>query len=97
LNVSVQEWIIEEASRCFYCGFCEALCPTLPLGVHRGYGPRGRVRIALYIARHGFTLEAVKAVYSCLLCAACTLKCPANIDIPALVRAARTLYIQRSK
>jgi len=89
----LKKWIKEEASKCMFCGFCEAVCPTIKFGPHRGYGPRGRVNIALYISEGGnYTEEALSSLYSCLLCAACTLKCPANIDIPEIVRASRILY-----
>ena len=87
-------YILSEASRCMFCGFCEALCPTLPLGPHRGYGPRGRVNIALGLARGNFKFsrEAINSLYSCLLCEACHLKCPASLDIVGVIRAARALY-----
>lgn len=86
--------ILGEASKCMFCGFCEPVCPTLPLGPHRGYGPRGRVNIALGLAKgtYRFTEEAIRSLYSCLLCEACHLKCPASLDIVGVVRAARVLY-----
>ncbi|MCE4600383.1 MAG: (Fe-S)-binding protein [Desulfurococcales archaeon] len=89
-----REYILAEAGKCMFCGFCEALCPTLPLGPHRGYGPRGRVNLALAIARGeaGYTGEAINSLYTCLLCEACHLKCPASLDIVGVVRAARALY-----
>jgi glycolate oxidase iron-sulfur subunit len=37
------------------------------------------------------TKEALSSIYSCILCAACTRGCPAGIDIPSVVRAARFL------
>ncbi len=88
------EFVLEEASRCLYCGFCEALCPTRPLGPHRGFGPRGRVNIALAVARGeaSFTPAVVESLYTCLLCGACELKCPARIRIVDIVRASRSIY-----
>ncbi len=86
--------LLEEAGKCAYCGFCEAVCPTLPYGRHRGYGPRGRVLLTAHLARGGkASPEVLSSIYTCLTCAACTLKCPAGIDIPALVRAARSLLV----
>ncbi len=85
--------ILEEASRCIYCGFCEAVCPTRPFGRHRGYGPRGRLRISLQLARGNAkpTKAVIESLYTCLLCAACNMKCPAMIDIAGAIRAARSL------
>lgn len=85
-------YLLREASRCIYCGFCEPVCPTLPPGRHRGYGPRGRVNIARMIALEGrATREDELSIYSCLLCGACNEVCPARIDIVGVVRAARAL------
>ena len=78
------------AGGCLLCGFCEPQCPTLPHGWHRGYGPRGRVLLALQLARTGrATGEMVKAFYTCLGCGACSLACPASIDAGVVSRLAR--------
>lgn len=89
---SLVSWLKAETAKCAYCGFCESVCPTLDYGPHRGYGPRGRVNVARYAVENGaFTGEALASLYSCLLCAACVTACPAGIDIPGVVRAARAL------
>ncbi len=82
-----------EAGKCLYCGFCEAVCPTLPLGLHRGYGPRGRVALVLEALR-GYKLsnEVISSLYSCLGCGACRVKCPVSIDVGGLVRGFKVLY-----
>jgi len=89
--------ILEEAHRCIYCGFCEAVCPTRPLGPHRGYGPRGRLLIARRLAGAEIpvTGQAVESLYTCLLCAACNTKCPAGIDIAGAIRDARALVAEK--
>ena len=56
---------------------------------HRGHGPRGRLVAARLIVRGVLSGEAVASLYTCLLCGACRLACPAGIDVPLLVRAAR--------
>lgn len=78
------------ASACMYCGFCEPVCPTLRHGPHRGYGPRGRVMLALRLAEEmRASGEMTRAFYSCLLCGACRLACPAGIDAGVVSRLAR--------
>ncbi len=86
-------WLEREAGKCIFCGFCESVCPTLELAPHRGWGPRGRVNLALMLARGeaGPSREVVESLYTCLLCRACHLKCPAGIDIVGVVRGARSL------
>jgi len=41
----IPKLILKDAEKCFSCGFCESVCPTITFGPHRGYGPRGRVII----------------------------------------------------
>lgn len=83
--------ILVEASKCVYCGFCEPVCPTLRPGGNRGYGPRGRVNLALLLINGYKSLEVTRALYTCLLCAACNMVCPARIDIAGVIRDARVL------
>ncbi|MET1101056.1 MAG: (Fe-S)-binding protein [Pyrodictiaceae archaeon] len=86
--------LLREAERCLYCGFCEAVCPTLEHGLHRGYGPRGRLSVIVYMTSAGkVTPEAVASLYSCLTCGACTVKCPLSINVAKLVKTARSLYV----
>ncbi|MDM7275426.1 MAG: (Fe-S)-binding protein [Thermoprotei archaeon] len=92
MDKSLRVWVESEAGRCVYCGFCEPVCPTLYPGGHRGYGPRGRVNIALNLVEGGKpTEEVLKSIYSCLLCGACNLVCPAKIDIVSVIRVFRAL------
>jgi len=90
---TLRAWVEREAGKCMYCGFCEAPCPTRPLGPHRGYGPRGRVLLALLVARGeaGASDHVVESLYTCLLCRACHERCPAGVDIAGVVRGARRL------
>jgi Fe-S oxidoreductase len=90
---SVREQLINEALKCAYCGFCEPPCPTTGLGPHRGYTPRGRVRLALLLAEGKVEAqgEVLASIYTCTLCGACLSSCPAGIDIVEIVRLARVI------
>ncbi|HIQ23526.1 MAG TPA: (Fe-S)-binding protein [Pyrodictium delaneyi] len=91
---SLREAALLEAQRCLYCGFCEAVCPTLLYGAHRGYGPRGRVSIALQLlaGKAPVSEEALASIYSCLMCRACTTKCPVSVNVAEIVRIIRILH-----
>ncbi|MFP3228461.1 MAG: (Fe-S)-binding protein [Caldisphaera sp.] len=83
--------VLDEVNRCMYCGFCESVCPTINLGPHRGYGPRGRVNLIKEVLENNIiTGELLSSIYSCLLCDACYLICPAKIDIGRAVREVRS-------
>ena len=89
----IAEWVYRETSKCMYCGFCEPVCPTLIHGVHRGYGPRGRILVAkTMVEERRATSEALASIYSCLACRACTLKCVVELPVAEIVLAVRYLY-----
>ncbi len=90
--ISSAEEALLETEKCMYCGFCEPVCPTLPYGPHRGYGPRGRIQlIKILITGQEPSPETISSLYTCTLCAACIEKCPAKINIPRLVVYARSI------
>ncbi|MGC9134935.1 4Fe-4S dicluster domain-containing protein [Caldisphaera sp.] len=90
--------LFDEVNRCMYCGFCESVCPTISLGPHRGYGPRGRVNLIKEILKNNtITEEVLSSIYSCLLCNACNLVCPAKIDIGRAVREVRAIINNYNK
>jgi len=33
----IPKLILKDAEKCFSCGFCESVCPTIAFGPHRGY------------------------------------------------------------
>ncbi len=87
------EGVQAEAEKCVYCGFCEGVCPTLPFGPHRGYGPRGRITLVRGLLRGEVILsdEVISSLYSCLLCNACSTVCPARIRVGDVVREVRAI------
>jgi glycolate oxidase iron-sulfur subunit len=84
------DFIRREVSKCVFCGFCEYDCPTLNIKNVRGYGPRGRVRVAkIFIEKDIFSEKSLEYIYTCVLCSACVLSCPAKVDVPGIVVAMR--------
>ncbi len=85
--------IFVEISRCSFCGFCEHACPTLNYGdFRRQYGPRGRIQAILFALRENLiSPETIRGVYTCLECNACSLHCPAKINIAEIIRKFRYL------
>lgn len=94
-NSKVIDFLRSETNKCVFCGFCEPVCPTLNLGKHRGYGPRGRINIIRQLVYGGRpTIEDINSIFSCLLCKACDGKCPAKIKITDTIRLSRGLLLE---
>jgi len=78
--------LFEETEKCISCGFCEAVCPTLPSMNYRSiYGARGRVLLAREVVKNINESGKVKLkindpFYTCLDCYACFYVCPAGVN-----------------
>jgi Fe-S oxidoreductase len=74
-----------EAALCYQCGTCTAICP---------WGSVRRepfsVRRFVRLAQLGLNGED-EALWLCTNCAQCAASCPRGVDIPAVLRALRTL------
>ncbi len=86
-----REQLIKELKRCILCGGCKFECPTYHHGQRESLSPRGRLRIILKILTGELepTDEALRRVYSCFLCGACTGRCSAGVQIEELLIAGR--------
>jgi heterodisulfide reductase subunit C len=77
-----------DAERCMSCGICTAICPmgisTLPRRVMRlaALGLEDEVRAQR------------EAIFSCLLCRACEVSCPAGVHIADNVRLLRSWLLR---
>jgi len=82
-----------EVANCVECGVCNALCPPSQAGVHATTGPAGflqAVRSGLFAPTPVITSEGGSDLFNCLQCGQCLEICPRDVDVPKLVRAART-------
>ena len=76
------------ASECFLCGQCSAICP---LGID--LNPRLLFRYVL-LGLEDKIMENSENIYKCLLCRLCEVECRAGVHIAENIRALRT-YINR--
>jgi heterodisulfide reductase subunit C len=78
------------ASACFNCGTCSALCPV-------GFDilPRKLFRYVL-LGDEEKILESTDQIFSCLLCRMCEEQCPHEVNITENIRFIRN-YLAKSK
>ncbi len=93
---STEQRLLEEAGRCINCGFCEAVCPTLPSsGYNSSRGARGRVMLGREMldsaARGEGISQFADSFFSCLDCYACLQVCPAGVNAGRVSHMAREL------
>ena len=70
-----------EASNCINCGFCEAVCPTIPAFDYKtSMGARGRINLAKEFLSGNHSLNFRDPFESCLDCYACFQVCPAHVN-----------------
>lgn len=77
------------ASACMNCGVCTAVCP---MGIEAL--PRRLFHEVLLGMRERLA-ERTETVYSCLLCKACEVNCPAGVHIAENVRTLRHYTYER--
>ena len=68
---------------CLDCGVCTGSCPVAR--VFSDFSPRQIIERSLY----GLEEPSDGTIWSCLTCAQCSVRCPANIDFPEFVRLMR--------
>lgn len=89
--------LLKDILKCSYCAMCEWVCPTIDVEMNnRLYGPRGRINLIISYFREGLDGDILReSIYTCLLCMACTLQCPAGIDIAGDIRRFRIFLMSR--
>ncbi|MBU1154468.1 MAG: LUD domain-containing protein [Proteobacteria bacterium] len=82
-----QDPVFSQALRCLRCGSCANVCPIFgKVGGHNyGHVYIGAIGLILTYFYHGRE-AAQELVGNCLNCQACKVNCPADIDLPALIK-----------
>ena len=77
--------------KCIRCGSCRAVCPTFGEELTETSVARGRVALVEAVIEGKLPMTPLfeKTVFDCAMCGACKANCPAGVDIPAVVEAAR--------
>ncbi len=74
----------QKLSACYQCGTCTAGCPCGPAFDV----PVNRIMRAVQLGRREAVLSC-RALWLCLSCSACTLRCPNNIDVARVMETLR--------
>ena len=74
---------ITQTYYCLDCGVCTGSCPVAR--VFTDFSPRQIIERSLYELEE----PSDNTIWSCLTCAQCSVRCPANIDFPEFVRLLR--------
>ncbi len=88
--------IDDEVLACIHCGFCRLGCPTFAASHRESRNARGRNGLAFYLMSGAVdpSDEIAAAFYSCTVCQACTVYCPAQIKVDEIVMAVRKKLYQ---
>lgn len=102
--ISIQEEIESEAGRCIKCGFCDAVCPTLPAKDYSSYwGARGRMILANELVKKrdrefaDFLKLSRNSFDSCLSCYACLVECPSSLNAGKVSELVKKLVVSMPK
>jgi len=86
-----------EILACIQCGFCRLGCPTYAQTDLEAMNARGRVSLAFHMLTGNLkpTAQVAERLYQCMLCLNCKYTCPAQVDVAAIVQAARRRLVEK--
>jgi glycolate oxidase iron-sulfur subunit len=81
----------KDSDLCMKCGFCMTSCPIYREELVESSVARGRNALVRSLVKGeiNFTPEYAERIDKCTLCKNCTVNCPAHVEIPSVVIAAR--------
>jgi glycolate oxidase subunit GlcD len=90
------EGVDNEIMACIMCGFCRLGCPTYAEKQLESLNARGRILLAynLMTGRIPPSAELAERFYSCTTCMNCRSTCPAGVQVPEVVEAARQRLVE---
>jgi fumarate reductase (CoM/CoB) subunit B len=82
--------------KCVQCGTCRSVCPVFNVVGWESANTRGRMLIikSLLEGRHP-SEDVLPSLASCTTCGICAAKCPAGVNPPEVVEAARAQLVKR--
>jgi glycolate oxidase iron-sulfur subunit len=91
------EAIADELYKCNRCGFCQTRCPIYRVTGLESSVARGHfARLQAVLERQLGLDDGIRpALFSCLMCRACTAECPPAIQTDRIISAARASYVAR--
>ncbi|PKN29071.1 MAG: hypothetical protein CVU64_10030 [Deltaproteobacteria bacterium HGW-Deltaproteobacteria-21] len=77
--------------RCNHCGSCQTGCPLFKTTCRTALSARGKMIILQDILedRQEICDELIESIFQCTLCGACAARCPAGVEAPDILKAAR--------
>ncbi len=83
--------------RCMRCGFCRASCPVFKETKNEGSVARGKLQtlLALLEGEIPASEKALLRLFECTTCDACSLACPAGVEVSPLIEEARRRYFAK--